>query len=126
MDLLGHTLGTYTTSFYAVGLVVLVSYFAMQRIVHSPFGRVMVAIRDNEERVEAVGYNPLVYKLGAFVVSGFFGGVAGGLFAGPLFGHLFDEALREFLSNRGQGGGLLPYLQERLARSCSVRRSLPA
>jgi len=147
IDLLGHTLGTYTTSFYAVGLVVLVSYFAMQRIVHSPFGRVMVAIRDNEERVEAVGYNPLVYKLGAFVVSGFFGGVAGGLFAGyarsvtpestfyflttgdallasiiggfgtlagPLFGHLFDETLRELLSNRGQGGGLLPYLQERL------------
>ena len=147
IDLLGHTLGTYTTSFYAVGLVVLISYFAMQRVVHSPFGRVMVAIRDNEERVEAVGYNPLVYKLGAFVVSGFFGGVAGGLFAGyarsvtpestfyflttgdallasiiggfgtlagPLFGHLFDETLREFLSNRGQGGGLLPYLQERL------------
>jgi branched-chain amino acid transport system permease protein len=145
--LFGHTLGTYTTSFYMVGIVVLVSYFALQRIVHSPFGRVMVAIRDNEERAEAVGYNTLVYKLGAFVISGFFGGIAGGLFAGyarsvtpentfyfltagdallasiiggfgtlagPLYGHLFDETIREFLSNAGLGGGLLPYLRQRL------------
>ena len=147
VQLLGHTLGTYTTSFYMVGLVALVSYFAMQRIVHSPFGRVMVAIRDNEERAEAVGYDTFRYKLGAFVVSGFFGGIAGGLFAGyarsvtpestfyflttgdallasiiggfgtlagPLYGHLFDETVREFLSNEGLGGGLLPYLRQRL------------
>jgi len=147
LELFGHTLGTYTTSFYMVGVVALVSYFAMQRIVHSPFGRVMVAIRDNEERAEAVGYETFRYKLGAFVVSGFFGGIAGGLFAGyarsvtpestfyflaagdallasiiggfgtlagPLFGHLFDETIREFLSNAGLGGGLLPYLRERL------------
>jgi len=147
VTLLGHELGTYTTSFYMVGLVVLVSYFAMQRVVHSPFGRVMVAIRENEDRAEAIGYDTFKYKLGAFVASGFFGGVAGGLFAGysrsvtpentfyflttgdallasiiggfgtlagPLYGHLFDETIREFLSNRGQGGGLLPYLQERL------------
>ncbi|WP_436925160.1 branched-chain amino acid ABC transporter permease [Halosimplex amylolyticum] len=149
LELLGHTLGTYTVSFYMVGLVVLVSYFAMQRVVHSPFGRVMVAIRENEERAEAIGYDTFRYKLGAFVMSAFFGGVAGALFAGfkrsvtpensfyflvtgdallasiiggfgtlagPLYGHLFDHGVREFLSNTGQGGGLLPYLRQTLSQ----------
>jgi branched-chain amino acid transport system permease protein len=69
-------------SFYAVGLVVLLCYLAMQRIVHSPFGRVMIAIRENEERARAVGYNTFRYKLAAFAISGFFAAVAGGLFAG--------------------------------------------
>ncbi|WP_123534307.1 branched-chain amino acid ABC transporter permease [Halosimplex salinum] len=148
VTLLGHELGTYTVSFYMVGLVVLLSYFAMQRVIHSPFGRVMIAIRENEERAEAIGYDTFRYKLGAFVMSAFFGGVAGALFAGfrrsvtpentfyflvtgdallasiiggfgtlagPLYGHLFDHGVREFLSNRGQGGGLLPYLQETLS-----------
>ncbi|MFC4449450.1 branched-chain amino acid ABC transporter permease [Halorussus aquaticus] len=74
--------GTTEVSYYMVGLVVLVCYFAMQRVVHSPFGRVLVAIRENEERAEAVGYNTFWYKLGAFAVSAFFAAVAGGLFAG--------------------------------------------
>ena len=69
-------------SYYAIGAVALLCYLAMQRIIHSPFGRVMVAIRENEERAEAVGYNTFWYKLGAFGVSGFFGAVAGGLLAG--------------------------------------------
>nr|WP_232343162.1 branched-chain amino acid ABC transporter permease [Halosimplex litoreum] len=144
---LGHELGTYTVSFYMVGLVALVSYFAMQRVIHSPFGRVMIAIRENEERAAAIGYDTFRYKLGAFVISGFFGGVAGALYAGfsrsvtpestfyflttgdallasiiggfgtlagPLYGHLFDHSIREFLSNTGQGGGLLPFLRETL------------
>jgi branched-chain amino acid transport system permease protein len=138
---------TTEVSYYMVGLVVLVCYFAMQRIVHSPFGRVLIAIRENEERAEAVGYNTFWYKLGAFAVSAFFAAVAGGLYAGfqrsvspentfyflvtgdallasiiggfgtlagPLYGLLFDETITEFLSKRGKGGGLLPYLRENL------------
>ena len=134
-------------SYYMVGLVVLVSYFAMQRIIHSPFGRVMIAIRENEERARAIGYDTFRYKLGAFAISAFFAGIAGGLLAGfkrsvtpesgfyflvagdallasvlggfgtlagPLYGHLFDETVREFLSKAGGGGGLLPYLRDHL------------
>nr|WP_178916614.1 branched-chain amino acid ABC transporter permease [Natronomonas gomsonensis] len=78
----GIDLGAAEVSFYAVGAVVLVCYFAMQRIIHSPFGRVMVAIRENEERAEAVGYNTFWYKLGAFGISGFFAAIGGALFAG--------------------------------------------
>ncbi|WP_135825555.1 branched-chain amino acid ABC transporter permease [Halorussus ruber] len=74
--------GTTEVSYYMIGLVVLACYFAMQRIIHSPFGKVLVAIRENEERAEAVGYNTFWYKLGAFAVSAFFAAVAGGLFAG--------------------------------------------
>lgn len=74
--------GTTEVSYYMVGLVVLVCYFAMQRIIHSPFGKVMLAIRENEERARAIGYNTFWYKLGAFAVSAFFAAVAGGLFAG--------------------------------------------
>jgi branched-chain amino acid transport system permease protein len=69
-------------SYYMVGAVALLAYLAMQRILHSPFGRVMIAIRENEERARAVGYDTFRYKLGAFAVSGFFAGVAGALFAG--------------------------------------------
>jgi branched-chain amino acid transport system permease protein len=69
-------------SFYAVGAVVLVCYLVLQRLVHSPFGRTLIAIRENEERARAIGYNTYAYKLGAFVASGFFAGVAGALFAG--------------------------------------------
>ena len=138
-------LSTTEVSYYAVGLVVLLSYLAMQRIIHSPFGRVMIAIRENEERARAIGYDTLRYKLGAFGISAFFGAIAGGLYAGfkrsvtpeetfyflatgdallasilggfgtlagPLYGHLFDESIREFLSKQGGGGGLLPYLRE--------------
>jgi branched-chain amino acid transport system permease protein len=61
---------------------VLVSYFAMQRILHSPFGRVLIAIRENEERARAVGYETFRYKIAAFAISAFFAGVAGGLLAG--------------------------------------------
>jgi len=82
VTLAGHSLTSETVSFYLVGAVVAICFFAMQRIIHSPFGRVMVAIRENEERAEAVGYDTFRYKLGAFVMSAFFGGVAGALFAG--------------------------------------------
>jgi branched-chain amino acid transport system permease protein len=141
-------LSSIEVTYFMAGLVVLGCYLAMQRLVHSPFGRVMVAIRENEERAEAVGYDPFRYKLAAFAVSGFFAAVAGGLFAGvrrsvspdnslfflvtgdallaaiiggfgtlagPLYGRLFDETVREFLSKEGAGGGLLPYLREHLS-----------
>ena len=69
-----------TLSFYLIGGTVLVCYFIMQRIIHSPFGRVMIAIRENEERAEAIGYNTFIYKMGAFAISAFFGSVAGSLY----------------------------------------------
>ncbi|MDS0475559.1 branched-chain amino acid ABC transporter permease [Natrinema sp. 1APR25-10V2] len=78
---LGIDISATLTTYYAIGLVVLFSYFAMQRIIHSPFGRVMIAIRENEERARAIGYNVFWYKMAAFGFSGFFAAIAGALFA---------------------------------------------
>ncbi|PSQ48882.1 branched-chain amino acid ABC transporter permease [Halobacteriales archaeon SW_7_65_23] len=72
-------LGAIVASYFAIGAVVLVCYLAMQRIIHSPFGRVMIAIRENEERAKAIGYDTFKFKLGAFMISAFFGAVAGAL-----------------------------------------------
>ncbi len=69
-------------SYLAIGAVVLLCYLTMKRIIHSPFGRVMIAIRENEERARAIGYNVFYYKMGAFMISAFFGAVAGALFVG--------------------------------------------
>ena len=68
--------------FYYAGLpIVLCGLFAAWRIVRSPFGRVLVAIRDNPARARALGYPVSRYKLGVFVLSAGLAGLAGGLFA---------------------------------------------
>jgi branched-chain amino acid transport system permease protein len=73
-----------TDSFYfyyaAIGLILL-GVWAAWRIVHSPFGRVLVAIRDNPARARALGYDVDRYKLVAFVLSAGLAGLAGGVFA---------------------------------------------
>jgi branched-chain amino acid transport system permease protein len=75
-------LGPTEVSYLLVGAVVLVSYLAMQRAVHSPFGRAMVAVRENEARARAVGYDTYRFEVAAFAISAFFAAVAGGLLAG--------------------------------------------
>ncbi len=56
-------------------------------LVRSPFGRVMVAMRENEERSRMLGYNPFAVKLTALVVSGIYAGAAGAAY-GLLFGYV--------------------------------------
>src|SRR5690625_4673036 len=51
------------------------------RSVHSPFGRVLIAIRDNAPRTRALGYDVEKYKVMAFVLSAGLAGLAGGVFA---------------------------------------------
>jgi len=72
--------------YYAfVSAIFLVSFFLMKRITESPLGKILVAIRENEVRAEAVGYNVRRFKLIAFVIGGAFSGAAGVLYA-MLFG----------------------------------------
>ncbi|MGC8476088.1 MAG: ATP-binding cassette domain-containing protein [Acetobacteraceae bacterium] len=61
------------------------------RIAHSPFGRTLQALRDNETRVRSLGYNPFRIKLIAFVLMGGFIGFAGGLLALLLRGAYADN-----------------------------------
>lgn len=68
--------------FYYVAIVLIgLGAFAGWRIVHSPFGRVLISIRDNPSRARALGYDVERYKLIVFVLSAGLAGVAGGVFA---------------------------------------------
>lgn len=66
--------------FFVLGTV-LVALYALWRIAHSPFGRTLQAIRDNEQRTSALGYDTYRLKLVAFTLAGGFIGYAGGLLA---------------------------------------------
>jgi branched-chain amino acid transport system permease protein len=67
------------TAMYVVVFVVFVSGFLLiYRIVHSPFGQVLKAIRENEARAISLGYDTDRYKLIAFVLSAALAGLAGG------------------------------------------------
>ena len=57
----------------------LMGFGAIWRIVHSPFGQVLKVIRENEPRALSLGYDTDLYKLVAFILSGTFAGLAGGL-----------------------------------------------
>jgi branched-chain amino acid transport system permease protein len=68
------------TTMYFVVLAVFVAVFALTvRIVHSPFGQVLKAIRENEARALSLGYDVARYKLLAFVLSSALAGLAGAL-----------------------------------------------
>lgn len=71
--------------YYYVLAVFVIAVFLMWLIVHSPFGKALQAIRDNEVRAEFIGVRIRRYRLIAFVISGIFTGVAGALWA-PLNG----------------------------------------
>ncbi|MBP0615640.1 branched-chain amino acid ABC transporter permease [Jiella mangrovi] len=64
--------------YYFVLLIFLVGFFAVWRIVNSPFGHVLQAIRENENRAISLGYRVERYKLAAFVMSATIAGLAGG------------------------------------------------
>ncbi|WP_427901658.1 branched-chain amino acid ABC transporter permease [Marinobacter caseinilyticus] len=65
--------------YYFVLAVFLASYLLVQRVVSSPFGQVLKAIKQNEPRAISLGYNVNQYKLLAFVMSSGLAGLAGSL-----------------------------------------------
>jgi branched-chain amino acid transport system permease protein len=66
------------TMYWLVAGIFLFGFLLIHRIVHSPFGQVMKAIRDNEPRAVSLGYRAEDYKLMAFVLSAALAGLAGG------------------------------------------------
>ncbi len=70
------------TTFYLLVLVgSLAAFAAMHRFVSSPFGLTLRGIRDSESRMASMGYNVTLHVFLAFVVSGFFAGFAGAMYA---------------------------------------------
>ena len=67
------------TMYYTVLVVFIAAFLLIYRIVHSPFGQVLKAIRENEPRAISLGYDADRYKLLAFVLSATLAGLAGAL-----------------------------------------------
>jgi branched-chain amino acid transport system permease protein len=79
----GHLLGVLNLEeplamYYVTLAIFLFGFFAVWRIVNSPFGNILKAIRENESRAISLGYRVDRYKLGAFVMSAALAGLAGG------------------------------------------------
>lgn len=79
----GHMFGVLNLSddmtlYWVVAVIFLGGFLLIHRIIHSPFGQVLKAIRENEPRAISLGYQTNHYKLIAFVLSCALSGVAGG------------------------------------------------
>jgi ABC-type branched-subunit amino acid transport system permease subunit len=70
-----------TETFYLVMAVLVIVYVGLHVLLASHFGRVVVAIRENEARCELLGYDVRLYKLLVFTIGGGIAGLAGCLFA---------------------------------------------
>jgi branched-chain amino acid transport system permease protein len=67
------------TLYYVVLAIVVAAWLLIARIVHSPFGQILQAIRENEQRATSLGYDVDRFKLVAFVLSAALSGLAGAL-----------------------------------------------
>jgi len=78
---LGVSLDGRLICYYLLFAAALVLLLAMLRIVNSPFGRVLQAIRENEFRAEAIGYRVVVYRTASSILSALFATLAGAMLA---------------------------------------------
>lgn len=65
--------------YYLVVVAFIVLWWFLWRVVRSPFGHALVAIKDNEERLASLGYNTWRFKMSSYVLSAIVAGVAGAL-----------------------------------------------
>jgi len=67
--------------FYFCGVLLIVCFYLSMRIFRSPFGMMLKAVKSNQNRMNYTGLNTRPYTLAAFVISGMYAGLAGGLLA---------------------------------------------
>lgn len=75
------TLSTFLVSFLLAAFWVTVTFVALWRLVHSVHGRAFLSVREDEIAAQAMGINTTGIKVKAFVISSFFAGIAGSIFA---------------------------------------------
>jgi len=76
---LGPWLFTFNFGYYLCAFVLLAAFYVSIRIFRSPFGMMLRAVKTNQQRLWYTGKNPKTYTLAAFVISGMYAGLAGGL-----------------------------------------------
>ena len=141
----GLTITGRVLAFYMIALTTLVVFLGLLRIVNSPFGRVLQAIRENEFRAEALGYRVIAYRTAASVLSAAAATIAGAMLAlwlrynGPdtslSFSIMIDVLLMVVIGGMGTlygavvGATLLvlaqTYLQGLMAKASAAVSSVP-
>ncbi|MES1924871.1 branched-chain amino acid ABC transporter permease [Salinisphaera sp. T31B1] len=81
VTLLPFSYGPSIQVYYLIGAWTVVAALLMYLLTRTPLGRISNAVRDNPERAQFVGYNTTIARFIQFSLSGFFAGIAGGLFA---------------------------------------------
>jgi branched-chain amino acid transport system permease protein len=75
----GISFGPQRQVYYLIAVYTFVSVGLLYAFTQTPLGRMLNAVRDNPERVEFIGYNTQQVRYRAFIIAGFFAGIAGGL-----------------------------------------------
>ena len=75
----GITFGPQRQVYYLIAAYTFVCVGLLYALTQTPLGRILNAVRDNPERVEFIGYNTQQVRYRAFIIAGFFAGIAGGL-----------------------------------------------
>lgn len=76
---LGDWVFTFNFGYYIAAIVMLIAFYTSIRIFRSPFGMMLRAVKSNQQRMNYTGLNTKPYTLAAFVISGMYAGLAGGL-----------------------------------------------
>lgn len=127
----GSWLFTFNFGYYICALIMLISFYVSIRIFRSPFGMMLRAIKSNQQRLNYTGLNSRPYTLAAFVISGMYAGLAGGLMASmdPLAGaeRMFwtasgEVVLMTILGGAGTligpilGAGMIKYMENIISK----------
>ena len=75
----GDWLWTFNVGYYLCAIVMLIAFYFSIRIFRSSFGMMLKAVKSNNQRLSYTGVNPRPYTLAAFLISGMYAGLAGGL-----------------------------------------------
>jgi branched-chain amino acid transport system permease protein len=97
----GISYGPQIQVYYLIAIYTFVCVAAMFAFTRTPLGRMLNAVRDNAQRVEFIGYSTQRVRYIAFIIAGFFAGIAGGL------GALNFEIVTAEVVGAGRSGGYL-------------------
>ena len=104
ISLFGLAYGQSIQVYYLIVAWMMISAVGMYFHTMTPLGRMANACRDNHERAQFVGYDPRIVRFLQFAVSGFFAGIAGGLFAITYEIVTFDAVAAPLVGERAADG----------------------